>query len=280
MKSLMMFIILVLFYASGTLLSQDLGTRDTLRFDPVETNWIVDSPADSLFSVELWAYTDQDIRGMMLPFVVKTSTGGGTGHDDSLVVIDTVELTVTGDVPPLLEVSVLDSSLIPGAEDWGFNGLLIGLISYTPLLPQDTCTKIGDLRLKLVQPSVASQTFDVLIDTTWVPPGTSLKFSPPIGSPSYIPVYLSSTISVVNHLAIVNEDLCGDVNGSGGIDIDDIVYLIAYVFQGGPEPTPPESGEVNCAGGIDIDDIVYLIAYVFQGGYAPGDPNGDGVPDC
>ena len=72
----------------------------------------------------------------------------------------------------------------------------------------------------------------------------------------------------------------GDVDGSGGVDIDDIVYLIAYVFQGGPEPQPLQSGDVNCSGGTDIDDIVYLIAYVFQGGYAPCDPDGNGTPDC
>lgn len=62
----------------------------------------------------------------------------------------------------------------------------------------------------------------------------------------------------------------GDANGSGGVDIDDIVYLIAYVFQGGPAPTPLETGECNCDGGIDIDDIVYLIEYVFQSGPEPG----------
>ncbi len=31
----------------------------------------------------------------------------------------------------------------------------------------------------------------------------------------------------------------GDPNCSGATDIDDIVYLIAYVFQGGPEPCTP-----------------------------------------
>ena len=31
---------------------------------------------------------------------------------------------------------------------------------------------------------------------------------------------------------------CGDVDQSGGIDIDDVVYLIAYIFSGGPEPCP------------------------------------------
>jgi hypothetical protein len=63
--------------------------------------------------------------------------------------------------------------------------------------------------------------------------------------------------------------LCGDIDGSVGIDIDDIVYLIAYVFAGGPAPVSEPAADVDCSDGIDIDDIVYLIAYVFQGGAAP-----------
>ncbi len=63
--------------------------------------------------------------------------------------------------------------------------------------------------------------------------------------------------------------VCGDIDWSGGVDIDDIVYLISYVFQGGEQPYPVESGDVDCSGGVDIDDIVYLIAYVFQGGSEP-----------
>jgi len=31
---------------------------------------------------------------------------------------------------------------------------------------------------------------------------------------------------------------------------------------------------------VDIDDVVYVINYIFSGGPEPGDPNGDGVPDC
>jgi len=34
------------------------------------------------------------------------------------------------------------------------------------------------------------------------------------------------------------QDICGDVDQSGGVDIDDVVYLIAYIFSGGPEPCP------------------------------------------
>jgi hypothetical protein len=65
------------------------------------------------------------------------------------------------------------------------------------------------------------------------------------------------------------EVFCGDANGSGEIDIDDIVFLVDYVFNAGPAPNPIEAGDVNCVDSIDIDDIVYLITYIFAGGPAP-----------
>jgi hypothetical protein len=74
--------------------------------------------------------------------------------------------------------------------------------------------------------------------------------------------------------------LIGDADGSGEIDIDDVVYLIQYIFSGGTPPVFYESGDANCSGFIDIDDVVYLINYIFAGGPEPGDPDGDGVPDC
>jgi hypothetical protein len=61
----------------------------------------------------------------------------------------------------------------------------------------------------------------------------------------------------------------GDANGSGEVDIDDVVYLIAYIFSGGPEPVPYESGDANCSESVDIDDVVWLITYIFSSGPAP-----------
>jgi hypothetical protein len=78
---------------------------------------------------------------------------------------------------------------------------------------------------------------------------------------------------------VEEEILCvpGDADESGFVDIDDVVYLIAYIFSGGPAPTPdPCCGDANGSGGpapVDIDDVVYLIAYIFSGGPAP-------VPAC
>jgi hypothetical protein len=81
-------------------------------------------------------------------------------------------------------------------------------------------------------------------------------------------------------LPIMYPYICGDADGSGAVDIDDVVYLIAYIFSGGPAPEPLATGDADCSGAIDIDDVVYLIAYIFAGGPAPCDPSGDGVPDC
>jgi len=78
----------------------------------------------------------------------------------------------------------------------------------------------------------------------------------------------------------VCDTVCGDANGSGLVDIDDVVYLINFIFAGGAEPDPYESGDANCSSLVDIDDVVYLIAYIFQGGNPPCDPDNDGIPDC
>ncbi len=62
---------------------------------------------------------------------------------------------------------------------------------------------------------------------------------------------------------------CGDANGSGIVNISDAVYLVNYIFAGGPAPNPLASGDANCSGGVNISDAVYLINYIFSGGAAP-----------
>jgi len=73
---------------------------------------------------------------------------------------------------------------------------------------------------------------------------------------------------------------CGDANGDQIVDIDDVVFLISYLFAGGPSPEPVSIGDVNCSDNVDIDDVVYLINYLFQSGLLPCDPNGDLISDC
>jgi hypothetical protein len=62
---------------------------------------------------------------------------------------------------------------------------------------------------------------------------------------------------------------CGDVTQDGSVDVADVVYLINYLFVGGPAPYPINVADVNSDGVVDISDVVYLINYLFIGGPAP-----------
>lgn len=64
--------------------------------------------------------------------------------------------------------------------------------------------------------------------------------------------------------------VCGDIDGNGsGPDIGDLVYLVDYMFNGGPPPPNLDAANVDGIAGIDIADLVYLVDYMFSGGPAP-----------
>ncbi|MCX6831745.1 MAG: dockerin type I repeat-containing protein [candidate division Zixibacteria bacterium] len=54
-----------------------------------------------------------------------------------------------------------------------------------------------------------------------------------------------------------------DCNGDGRFNIADIVYLISYVYDGGPAPLDYLHGNVDGDDGVTIADLVFLIHYMF-----------------
>jgi len=62
----------------------------------------------------------------------------------------------------------------------------------------------------------------------------------------------------------------GDVNESGSVTSADIIYLINFIFRGGPMPSyHPMFGEINCDGTVNSADVIALVRYIFQGGWGP-----------
>ncbi len=65
------------------------------------------------------------------------------------------------------------------------------------------------------------------------------------------------------------ELICGDADNNSLVTISDAVYLITYIFGGGPPPNSIVNGDADCNGLITISDAVYLITYIFGGGQSP-----------
>ncbi len=63
--------------------------------------------------------------------------------------------------------------------------------------------------------------------------------------------------------------LRGDAARDGAIDIQDVIYIIAYLYENGSAPQPLEVGNVNCDETMDVCDVVYLINYVLKDGPSP-----------
>ncbi len=64
--------------------------------------------------------------------------------------------------------------------------------------------------------------------------------------------------------------LLGDVVLDGVVNLGDVIYLINYLYRGGPEPLPEWTGDVNSDGVINVGDLIYLVNYLFRGGPPPG----------
>jgi len=64
--------------------------------------------------------------------------------------------------------------------------------------------------------------------------------------------------------------LRGDANKDSKVTVADVVYLVSYLFKGGPLPNPIlQVGDSNCDGKVTIADVVFLVAYLFKGGPQP-----------
>lgn len=61
----------------------------------------------------------------------------------------------------------------------------------------------------------------------------------------------------------------GDANEDGLTNVGDAVFLINFVFRGGPGSGCRGSGDANVDCSVDVGDAVYLINYIFRSGLSP-----------
>ncbi len=102
----------------------------------------------------------------------------------------------------------------------------------------------------------------ICIDTCWWPPNNRLAFARS-DAIAYIPRH---NMPYCFSIRSANR---GDANSDGVINVGDVIYLINYLFKGGPVPNPQLAGDANCDGTVDVGDVIYLINYLFKGGAPP-----------
>jgi len=76
--------------------------------------------------------------------------------------------------------------------------------------------------------------------------------------------------TLISHAKTVGSQfVIGDVNSDDGITLLDIIYLINYLFKGGPAPVFFAAADANCDHKVSIADAVFLINYFFKDGGPP-----------
>ncbi|MEW6294980.1 MAG: dockerin type I domain-containing protein [Candidatus Diapherotrites archaeon] len=64
--------------------------------------------------------------------------------------------------------------------------------------------------------------------------------------------------------------VCGDAKlDDGKVTVSDVIYLVNYLFKGGPAPADMDAADVNNDGKVNVTDVIYLVNYLFKGGTAP-----------
>ena len=103
-----------------------------------------------------------------------------------------------------------------------------------------------------------------------LPPATNVVITDDgLGIP---PILEDGLVEIVAGPAFIR----GDANGSMTVDLADAIYILGFLFSGGPAPVCFDSGDFNDDGSNDISDAIYALDYLFTEGAAPPHP----FPGC
>lgn len=61
----------------------------------------------------------------------------------------------------------------------------------------------------------------------------------------------------------------GDANQDETLTLSDALYILNYLFRGGPPPDPMDAGDTNCDDQVDLSDALRILNYLFKGQFVP-----------
>ncbi len=92
---------------------------------------------------------------------------------------------------------------------------------------------------------------------------------------TFVSVCNQESASIIAYEVFESDCKCfgirGNIDGdlSDQIDMNDLIFMVNYIFKGGNSPSSKEETDVNGSGEINIADLTYFVSYFFKGGDAP-----------
>jgi hypothetical protein len=80
---------------------------------------------------------------------------------------------------------------------------------------------------------------------------------------------VADSTGVVFDYAYIIWEMSGDANNDAVVNVGDAIYIINYVFKGGPAPVSRKEADCNCDAAVNIGDAIMIVNYVFKGGPPP-----------
>ncbi len=224
----------------GLAFPQETGIRDTAR---VECAQNVKSNSQVILSV--YIFNDEPLGGYAIPLVFPDTV------TDLDITCDSVSFIGTRSESSSYRI---DSRSIENSK----NRLVVWAEWWTGELSEGN----GCVAKVYFHTGPAwDSTLEVSIDTMMWPPVQRLEFATVPGY-SIWPAFVKGCLKF-------SPFLHGDANSDRLLNASDVMYLVNYMFKGGPAPNPFNSGDSNCDDKVTVGDVVHLINYYFKSGPPP-----------
>ncbi len=168
-----------------------------------------------------------------------------------------IEITEAGNQPPTLGQPSVDTAQVPVGGEY-----CIEVEPYDPDLD-----------------SISLEVFPIYPGATWTDRGDGTGEYVLRADSTYLDSVLAVTVVVTDHPSLVSDTavtylavvpfLRGDLDNNSKYSINDVAYLIAFLFRDGPEPVIAETADVDGDGSVNIGDITFLIYYIYYLGPQP-----------
>jgi hypothetical protein len=240
---------------------------DSVIIKTVYENPVWVYPNDSIFKVDILINTGVDIYASSCTFEPMRNLF----RIDSLTWGDTMQAAIWESVDNpgrgILPMVYIENDKIVGSDIRSYitPGFVPILAPYGPAIRVTE----GYILMATVYITFKSDSLDAIqnpidfyVDSTFVPPALNWEMTNSDGA-SIVPSFETDTI------VLKYAPNCGDANSDGIANISDAVWILNYIFDGGPPPDPLESAEINCDDIVNISDVVWLLNYIFLEGPAP-----------